>query len=89
MLIFTPEQIVAGTSTIDDVLGLFCDVGLMGLQIKLIATASELVGCMIFQIDATEVCRTIVGTETKGIHIQLPQFGESVSIRIIGVAVAI
>ena len=89
MLIFTPEQVVAGTSTIDDVLGLFCDVGLMGLQIKLIATASELVGCMIFQIDATEVCRTIVSTETKGIHVQLTEFGEAVIVTVIGITVAI
>ena len=89
MLIFTPEQVIAGTSTIDDMLGLFCYVGLMGLQIKLIATASELVGCMIFQIDATEVRRTIVSTETKGIHVQLTEFGEAVIVTVIGITVAI
>ena len=66
-----------------------CDIRFKRLQIKFVSSPAKFIRRVIFQTDSAELSRTVISTQAKGIHIQLPQFGESVSIRIIGVAVAI
>ncbi len=89
MLVLFPEQIVAHASAIDDMLGLLSDVRLMRLQIKFITSATKFISGMVFQIDAAEMRRTVIGAETEGIHVQLSQFGEAVAIAVVWVTVAV
>ena len=89
MFVLLPENIVTQTSAVNHMLGLFCDIRFKRLQIKFISSPAKFIRRVIFQTDSAELSRTVISTQAKGIHIQLPQFGESVSIRIIGVAVAI
>ena len=39
---------------------------------------------MVFQIDAAEMRRTVIGTETEGIHVQLAQLGKAIAIAVVG-----
>lgn len=89
MLIFTPEEVVAQATAVDDMLGLLCDVRFVRLEVELIAAAAELVRSVIFQVDAAEMRRAVIGAKAESIHVQLAQFGEAVSIAVVRIAVAI
>ena len=89
MLVLLPEQIVAHASAIDDMLGLLGDVRLVRLQIEFVASATKFVGGMVFQIDAAEMRRTVIGAEAESIHVQLAQLGKAIAIAVVGVAVAV
>lgn len=89
MLVLFPEQIIAHASAIDDMLGLLGDVRLMRLQIKFITSTTKFVSGMVFQIDAAEMRRTVIGAETEGIHVQLAQLGKAIAIAVVGVTVAV
>ena len=71
MLVLFPEQIITHASAIDDMLGLLGDVRLVRLQIEFVASATKFVGGMVFQIDAAEMRRTVIGAEAESIHVQL------------------
>lgn len=89
MLIFTPEEVVAQATAVDDMLGLLCDVRFVRLEVELIAAAAKLVRSVIFQVDAAEMRRAVIGAKAESIHVQLAQFGEAVSIAVVRIAVAI
>ena len=44
---------------------------------------------MVFQIDAAEMRRTVIGAEAESIHVQLAQLGKAIAIAVVGVAVAV
>ena len=70
-------------------LGLLGNVRLMRLQIKFITSATKFVSSMVFQIDAAEMRGTVVGAEAEGVHVQLAQFGETVAVTVVRIAVAV
>ena len=89
MLILAPEEVVTQSAAVNDVLGLLGDVRLVGLKVELVAAAAELVGGVIFQVDAAEMRGTVVGAEAEGVHVQLAQFGETVAVTVVRIAVAV
>ena len=89
MLILPEEDIVCQSSAVDDMLGLFSNIRFMRLKIKLVSAATKLICRVIFQTDAAELRRAIIGTQTESIHIQFSQLGKSVSVCIIRIAVTI
>ena len=44
---------------------------------------------MVFQIDAAEMRRTVIGAETEGVHVQLAQFGKAITVAVVWVTVAV
>ena len=89
MFILAPEEVVTQSAAVNDVLGLLGDVRLVRLQIEFVASATKFVGGMVFQIDAAEMRRTVIGAETEGVHVQLAQFGETVAVTVVRIAVAV
>ena len=89
MLVFLPEKVVCQATTIDDMLGLFGNISLKRFQIKLITSTTELIGRMILHIQSAELGRTIIGTETESIHVQLTDFREAIPIHIMRITVTI
>ena len=72
MCILFPEKIVAEASTIDNMLCLFRDVGLVWLQVELISSPTELVRGVILQADSAELCRPVIASEPERVHVQFP-----------------
>ena len=89
VLVLIEENIIRQSPAVNDVLGLFRNIRFVRLQIKLISSATEFIGGMIFQTDTAELCRTVICPQSECIHIQFAQFRESVPIRIIRITVAI
>ena len=89
VFVFSPEQVVAQSSAVDDVLGLLGDVGLVGLQVELVASPPEFVRGVIFQADAAEEGGAVIRPESEGVHVQLAQFRESVAVAVVRIAVAV
>ena len=85
MFVLFPEQIIAHASAIDDMLGLLGDVRLVRLQIEFVASATKFVGGMVFQIDAAEMRRTVIGAEAESIHVQLAQLGKAITVAVVWV----
>ena len=89
VLVFFPEEVVADAAAVDDMACLLGDVSLVGLQVELIPPTAQLVGGMVFQVDAAEVGGSIVRPKAESIHVELAQFRESVAIAVVGVTVAV
>ena len=89
MLILAPEEVVAQSAAVDDVPGLLGDVRFVRLKVELVAAAAEFVGSVILQVDAAEMRGTVIGAEAESIHVQLAQFGETVTVAVVRIAVAV
>ena len=89
MLVFLPEEVVSQTTAIDNVLGLFGNVGLERFKVELVATPTEFIGSVVFDVQTAELSGTIVSTETEGIHVELTDFRKAVSIHIVWITIAI
>ena len=89
MLVFLPEEVVCQSTAIDDMLGLFGNVTFERFHIKLVTTTTELIGRMILHTQTTELGRTIIGTETESVHVQLTDFRETISIHIVRITVTV
>ena len=89
MLILAPEEVVTQSAAVDDVPGLLGDVRFVRLKVELVAAAAEFVGSVILQVDAAEMRGTVIGAEAESIHVQLAQFGETVTVAVVRIAVAV
>ena len=89
VLVFLPEHVVRQASAVDDVLGLFGDIGFERFEVELVTATTELVGSVVFQAQTAELRRLVISTETEGIHVQLTDFGEAVAVHIVRIAVAV
>ena len=74
VFVLIEEYIIRQSTTVNDMLGLFRNIRFVRLQIKLVSSATELVGGMIFQTDTAELCRTVICPQSECIHIQFTQF---------------
>ena len=89
MLVFFPEEVVRQASAVDDVLGLFGDVGFERFEVELVTAPTELVGSVVFDAQTAELARLVVRTQAEGVHVELTDFGKAVAIHIVRIAVAV
>ena len=89
MFVAIPTMVVRHTTAVDNVFCLLRNVTFMRLQVELVASTTQLVGCVVFQTQTAVVCRAIVCAQTECIEVQLSQFGEPVAIVVIWVTVAV
>ena len=89
MGILTPEQVVVHSTTVYDVPRLLRDVRQERLLVKLVSSAPELVGCMVFYSETAHRCGTIVASQSEGMRIELANLRKAVTIVVVWHTVAV
>ena len=89
MLVGHPADIICDTTAVYHVLGLLGNITLMRLKIELVTATAQFVGRMILKTQTAGICRAVKCAHTEGIDIHLAKFGETVTVMVIRVTVAI
>jgi len=89
LFVLVKELVVTQSAAINNMLSLLGNIGFVRLIVELITSATKLVGCVIFQVNAAVSRRTVISTQPERIHVKLTQFRKSVTIGIIRITVAV
>ena len=89
MLIAVYVLVEVNTPTIDNVFRLLGNVTLKGFEVEGITATAKLVGGVVFHAQLTHERGTVITAHAKGVHVQLTEFGETITVGIIRVAVAV
>ena len=71
MLVAQPTDVVCYTSAVYDMLCLLGNIALVGLIVKFITAAAQLVGSVVLKAQTAGVCRAVERTQAESVDIHL------------------